>query len=328
MTLGLLRRGGLRRSGLSAVTERRARVAGRQAAGREIAGREIAGREADGRRSVDRRVAGSLLAVLLLVASPGPVPALGAGEAGTAQDRPALGQEGKNVEWIPSPDALVATMLRMAQVTPDDFVVDLGSGDGRTVIEAARLGAQALGVEYDPALVAVSRERAAAAGVSGRARFLQADLFEVDLSEATVVTLFLLPDLNLKLRPRLLQLAPGTRVLSNTWDMGDWAADETVILDPCPGFCTALLWTVPAQVGGAWTTSDGSLTLSQQYHTVAGTLRTGGEQFEVEDGRLSGAELSFRAGGARYQGRVSGDTVEGTVVRGDRTDTWRASRAP
>ncbi len=323
MTLGLLRRGGLRRSGLSAVTERRARVAGRQAAGREIAGRE-----ADGRRSVDRRVAGSLLAVLLLVASPGPVPALGAGEAGTAQDRPALGQEGKNVEWIPSPDALVATMLRMAQVTPDDFVVDLGSGDGRTVIEAARLGAQALGVEYDPALVAVSRERAAAAGVSGRARFLQADLFEVDLSEATVVTLFLLPDLNLKLRPRLLQLAPGTRVLSNTWDMGDWAADETVILDPCPGFCTALLWTVPAQVGGAWTTSDGSLTLSQQYHTVAGTLRTGGEQFEVEDGRLSGAELSFRAGGARYQGRVSGDTVEGTVVRGDRTDTWRASRAP
>ena len=110
--------------------------------------------------------------------------------------------------------------------------------------------------------------------------------------------------------------------------MGDWAADETVVLDPCPGFCTALLWTVPAQVGGTWTISDGSLTLSQQYQTVAGTLRSGGEQFEVEDGRLSGAELSFRAGGAGYQGRVSGDTVEGTVVRGNRTDTWRASRAP
>lgn len=270
------------------------------------------------------------VACLLLVASAGlAVPAQTGGTA-APQDRPTLGQEGKDVEWVPTPDALVETMLAMAQVTPEDFVVDLGSGDGRTVIEAARLGARALGVEYDAGLVALSRERAEAAGVGERARFVQADLFEVDLTEATVVTLFLLPDLNLELRPRLLQLPPGTRVVSNTWDMGDWAADETVVLDPCPGFCTALLWIVPAQAGGDWAASDGSLTLTlaQQYQTVSGVLGRGGERHEVEEGRLSGADLTFRAGGVRYRGRVLGDRLEGTAATGDRASRWSARRTP
>ena len=248
--------------------------------------------------------------------------------AAAVQDRPTLGQEGKDVEWVPTPDALVETMLTMAHVTPEDFVVDLGSGDGRTAIEAARRGARALGVEYDAGLVALSRERADAAGVDDRARFVQADLFDVDLAEATVVTLFLLPDLNLELRLRLLQLAPGTRIVSNTWDMGDWEADETVVLDPCPGFCTALFWIVPAQVGGNWTASDGSLTLTQQYQTVSGVLRRGGERYEVEEGRLFGADLTFRAGGAHYRGRVLGDRLEGTVATGDTAARWSARRTP
>ena len=284
-------------------------------------------------RRVLSRGAGS--ACLLLVASTvGTPPADTSGLAALqntpalGQHTPTLGQEGKDVEWVPTPDALVETMLAMAQVTPEDFVVDLGSGDGRTVIEAARLGARALGVEYDAGLVALSRERAAAADVGERARFVHADLFEVDLAGATVVTLFLLPDLNLELRPRLLQLPAGTRVVSNTWDMGEWAADESVVLDPCPGFCTALLWIVPAQVGGDWAASDGSLTLTQQYQTVSGVLRRGGERHEVEEARLSGADLTFRAGGARYRGRVSGDRIEGTVATGDRTARWSARRTP
>ena len=277
-----------------------------------------------------RPVAGGRVAVacLLLVGFAGVTAQPETFGAPAAQDRPTLGQEGKDVEWVPTPDALVATMLTMAQVTSEDIVVDLGSGDGRTVIEAARLGARALGVEYDAALVALSREHADAAGVGGRARFLQADLFDVDLTQASVVTLFLLPDLNLKLRPHLLQLAPGTRIASNTWDMGDWAADKTIVLDPCPGFCTALLWIVPARVEGVWTASDGSLALTQEYQTVSGLLQRDGERFDVEEGRLSGADLTFRAGGARYRALVSGNRLEGSVATGDRTAPWGARRAP
>ena len=277
---------------------------------------------AEGRRS------GLAVACLLLATLGGSTLPSETGGAPGLQDGPSLGQEGKDVEWVPTPDALVETMLAMARVTPEDFVVDLGSGDGRTVIEAARLGARALGVEYDAGLVALSRERANAAGVGDRARFIQADLFETDMTQATVVTLFLLPDLNLELRPRLLQLAPGTRIVSNTWDMGDWAADDTIVLDPCPGFCTALLWVVPARVGGDWTTSDGSLALTQRYQTVSGALRRAGERFAVEAGRLSGADLTFRAGGARYRGLVSGVGIEGTVATGDQAARWSARRTP
>ncbi len=250
--------------------------------------------------------------------------------AAAAQAEPEVGRPGKDVMWVPSPDPLVDAMLEIAEVTPQDVVIDLGSGDGRTVIAAARLGARAIGVEYDPELVELSRKRAAAAGVAGLSTFVAADLFEADLSEATVVTLFLLPELNRKLRPRLLALAPGTRIVSNTWDLGDWAADDTVVLDPCPGFCTALLWVTPARVEGVWRLPDGGgeLVLEQRFQVVTGELRTGSGTVAVEDGRLRGDRIGFRAGGARYTGRVTGDTLAGAAAAGARTFDWRATRAP
>lgn len=263
------------------------------------------------------------LAVLL----PGVLAAAGArGQDRAAPFAPEVGRPGKDVMWVPSPDPLVDTMLELAGVTDADVVMDLGSGDGRTVIAAARLGARAVGVEYDPELVALSRARAAAAGVAERATFVAADLFEVELGPATVVTMFLLPELNAKLRPRLLALRPGTRIVSNTWDLGDWTADDTVVLDPCPGFCTALLWIVPARVAGTWRLPAGELVLDQQFQEVTGVLRRGAEAAAVEEGRLRGAQLDFRAGGVRYTGRVQGDVISGVADAGARTFDWRASR--
>ncbi len=239
---------------------------------------------------------------------------------------PEVGRPGKDVVWVPSPDPLVDTMLEIADVTDRDVVMDLGSGDGRTVIAAARLGARAIGVEYDPQLVELSRAYAAAAGVPERATFVTADLFETDLSQATVVTMFLLPDLNARLRPRLLDLEPGTRVVSNTWDLEDWEADETVVLDPCPGFCTALLWIVPARVEGTWALPEGELVLEQQFQMVTGTLRTDTGTVAIEEGRLRGTELAFRAGGASYAGQIRGEVITGTAASGGRTSDWRAER--
>ena len=271
------------------------------------------------------------VAALLVAAVAGAVVLYGANPSGReVQDPPAVGQDGKDVEWVPTPDALTETMLDMADLGPDDVLMDLGSGDGRLVIEAARRGARAIGVEYDAQLVALSHERAADAGMSGRASFRQADLFEVDLSEATVVTLFLLPDLNLRLRPTLLDLAPGTRVVSNTWDMGDWAADETIQIDPCPGFCTALLWIVPARVAGAWATANGDETFrfEQRFQTVTGTLRReGGGALTLDDVALLGDALTFRAGGMLYRGVVDGDTITGTATAGGRQSAWTVTRA-
>ena len=266
-----------------------------------------------------------LLAGLLLGWGVADVAGLRAQEPGAPLD-PEVGRPGKDVMWVPSPDPLVDTMLEIAEVTDRDVVMDLGSGDGRTVIAAARLGARALGVEYDPELVELSRARAAAAGVAERATFVAADLFETDLSQATVITMFLLPDLNARLRPRLLALEPGTRIVSNTWDLEDWEADETVVLDPCPGFCTALLWIVPARVEGTWELPGGELVLEQQFQTVTGTLRTDAGTVAVEDARLRGAELAFRAGGARYAGQVRGEVITGTAATGARTSDWRATR--
>src|ERR671929_33580 len=137
---------------------------------------------------------------------------------------PSVGQEGKDVVWVPTPQSLVNKMLDMAKVTPQDFLMDLGSGDGRTVITAAKRGVRAMGVEYNPDMVALSKRNAAKEGVSDKAQFMKADLFESDFSQATVITMFLLPDINLRLRPRILNLKPGTRIVSNTFDMGDWKA--------------------------------------------------------------------------------------------------------
>ncbi|HEY6363456.1 MAG TPA: class I SAM-dependent methyltransferase, partial [Candidatus Binatia bacterium] len=167
--------------------------------------------------------------------------------------KPRVGQEGKDVIWVPTPQELVDKMLDMAKVTPKDYVIDLGSGDGRTVITAAKRGARALGIEYNPDMVELSKHNAAKEGVSDRANFVKADLFESDFSEATVITMFLLPGINIRLRPKILDLKPGTRIVSNSFTMGEWAADEEgTVKNGCASYCTALLWIVPAKVEGTW----------------------------------------------------------------------------
>src|SRR5262245_47409432 len=163
--------------------------------------------------------------------------------------KPEVGQDGKDVVWVPTAQTLVDKMLDMAKVTPDDYVIDLGSGDGRTVITAARRGAKALGIEYNPDMVELSKRNAENAGVGEKAAFVKGDIFETDFSQATVLTLFLLPELNVKLRPTILDMKPGTRVVSNSFDMGDWKPEQTVSAPrKCSDFCYAFLWIVPAKV--------------------------------------------------------------------------------
>lgn len=241
------------------------------------------------------------------------------------QYQPQVGQEGKDVIWVPTPQALVEKMLDIAKVTPQDYVIDLGSGDGRTVIAAAKRGAKALGVEYNPNMVELSRRNAAKAGVSNRASFVRGDLFEADLSRATVITMFLLPDINLRLRPKLLDLKPGTRVVSNSFTMGDWEADDTVtVKDDCASYCTAYLWIVPAKVEGVWRLPDGELTLKQTYQTISGALKRGDNAVGIANGKLKGDQITFNAGGVLYVGRVTASGMEGTVSTGGH---WTATRA-
>jgi SAM-dependent methyltransferase len=224
---------------------------------------------------------------------------------------PTSGQQGKDVVWVPTPQMVVDKMLDMAKVTGGDFVMDLGSGDGRTVITAAKRGARALGVEYNPDMVALSTRNAEKAGVSGRARFVKADLFETDFSRASVITMFLLPDINLKLRPKILRLKPGTRVVSNTFTMGDWQADETADLSKeCDAsYCTALLWIVPARVVGTHQLPQGELTLKQQFQDLSGTLSAEGKTLPVS-GKVRGNEITFTAGGREYHGKANGKHLE------------------
>ena len=252
----------------------------------------------------------------------------------TAQIQPAVGQAGKDVPWVPTPDELVDKMLKMADVSLEDLVIDLGSGDGRTVVAAARLGARAIGVELEPNLVELSRRKATEAGVADRTTFVTADLFEFDLSPATVITMFLLPDLNFKLRPKLFALKPGTRIVSNTWDLNGlddadaangWNPDETEVLDPCPTWCTSLLWVVPAKVEGTWRLGDGVLRIEQRFQMVSGDLRRAGGTVRIEEGRLHGAEISFWVGETRYSGRVDGPTMTGVARTPSGTVDWSAT---
>jgi precorrin-6B methylase 2 len=235
---------------------------------------------------------------------------------------PQVGQAGKDVVWVPTPQPLVERMLDMAKVTPQDFLMDLGSGDGRTVITAAKRGLRSQGVEYNPDMVALSNRNAKAAGVSDKATFVKADLFETDFSKAQVVTMFLLPSINLRLRPKILDLKPGTRIVSNTFTMDDWQADESsTIGGDCTSWCTAHLWIVPAKVEGAWQLAQGALTLSQKYQMVSGTLGT----TPITEGRLRGEEITFTVGNAKYAGRVSGNTMRGTITGGS-GGSWSATR--
>jgi hypothetical protein len=235
---------------------------------------------------------------------------------------PQVGQGGKDVVWVPTPQALVDKMLDLAKVTPNDFVMDLGSGDGRTVITAAKRGARALGIEYNPDMVELSKKNAAAAGVSDRASFVKADLFETDFSKAQVITMFLLPSINMKLRPKILDLKPGTRVVSNSFNMEEWEADQTeTITDDCTSWCTALLWIVPAKVEGAWQLGQNELKITQNFQNFTGTL---GSQ-TISDGKLRGDEITFKAGGATYSGKVEGTSMKGTAT-GTNGTSWTATK--
>ena len=240
---------------------------------------------------------------------------------------PRVGQEGKDVVWVPSPQTVVNKMLDMAKVTAKDYVIDLGSGDGRTVITAAKRGATAQGIEYNPDMVELSKRNAANEGVSDKATFAKADLFESDFSQATVITMFLLPDINLKLRPNILDLKPGTRIVSNTFTMGEWTADETATVnEDCQSYCTALLWIVPAKVAGTWQLPQGELALKQTFQMISGTIRSGNVSTPITNGRLRGDQISFTAGGVQYTGRVNGNVMEGNV-KGGTDSKWRATRA-
>jgi len=265
----------------------------------------------------------SICALAMLLLSPH-----GAGATIAQQYQPAVGQQGKDVIWVPTPENLVAAMLDMAKVTPNDYVIDLGSGDGRTVIAAAKRGARSLGIEYNPDMVELSKSHALKEGVAGKASFVQADIFETDFSQATVLTLYLLPSLNMKLRPKILDMKPGTRVVTNSFDMGDWDADQSVTVEDR----TAYLWIVPARVAGVWTWPKAELTLSQGHQKITGSLKLDGQELPLKNARMEGDKISFAVGDSpsamrEYSGRVNGNAIQGTVKIPNGPEVkWTAAR--
>ncbi len=235
---------------------------------------------------------------------------------------PQVGQAGKDVIWVPTPDEVVDRMLRMAQVGPNDLVYDLGAGDGKIAIAAAKkFGARAVGIEYEPEMAKHAQGNVEKAGVAARARVVRGDIFVTDFSQATVVTMYLLPALNLKLRPTILSMRPGTRVVSHSFTMEDWEADEISSMDGR----RAYFWLVPANVNGGWTIESGSdkaeLSFEQRFQKIEGTVGLGHTQGGLRNARLSGFNISFtyvdNNGVKRdYTGRVTGGKMEGSF-RGD-----------
>jgi hypothetical protein len=247
------------------------------------------------------------LAVVLLVAPP----------VFAQKFEPQVGQAGKDVIWVPTPDEVVDRMLTMAQLGPNDFHTDLGSGDGKIVIAAAKRGAKALGIEYNPDMVKLAQDNAQKAGVADKASFRRADIFATDFSQASVITLYLLPALNMKLRPQILQMRPGTRIVSHSFTMEDWEADEISSMDGR----RAYFWVVPANVMGSWTLDAGGqkseLSLEQTFQKINGTLTLGPVQAGLREARLRGANISFayvdQSGLRRdFAGQVNGRQMQGS----------------
>ncbi|MCA1585744.1 MAG: class I SAM-dependent methyltransferase [Acidobacteria bacterium] len=262
------------------------------------------------------------LSVALLIAGTAALPAQT--PTPPAPFEPTVGQAGKDVVWVPTPEALVEKMLDMAEVGPSDLVMDLGSGDGRNIIGAAKRGARAVGVEFNPDMVALARHRASEAGVGDKATFIEGDMYAADISKATVMALFLLPVNMDKLAPKFLELAPGSRIVANTFAITGWNPDrtESITASGCTSWCTALLWTVPAKVAGTWQTPQGDLMLTQDFQVVAGTLGS----MPIVDGKLTGRMLQFSTGASEHSAEVSGDTMTGTVTTNGRQERWTATR--
>jgi hypothetical protein len=242
--------------------------------------------------------------------------------------QPSVGQEGKDVVWVPTSDTLVDKMLDLADVTASDFLIDLGSGDGRTVIAAAKRGAKALGIEYNPELVELSKRNAAKEGMADRASFIEGDVFETDFSKATVLTLFLLPELNVRLRPKILNMNPGVRVVSNSFDMDDWMPEKRItVSEGCTRYCTALFWIVPAKLEGRWKMSRGELALKQKYQMLSGTMKVGNASAVINAGKITGPQVTLSVGKTVYTGQVNGDTIEGVSKSAGGETKWLATRA-
>jgi SAM-dependent methyltransferase len=233
--------------------------------------------------------------------------------------QPRLGQEGKDVIWMPTGGELVTLMLKTAKVTPNDLVYDLGAGDGKIAIAAAKeFGARAIGIEYNPDMAAFAQRNVVRAGVSDRAKIINGDIFKEDFSKATVVTMYLLPDLNLKLRPILLKMKPGTRVVSHAFTMGDWEPDQEIEAGQ-----RGYYWIVPANVAGDWviegidTQNKTVLNLAQRYQRVGGTLTLGGKTQAILNPSLEGDQLSFAYIDRRDKLHNVKLTINGSQLKGD-----------
>jgi hypothetical protein len=241
-------------------------------------------------------------------------------EHGDEVYQPTVGQAGKDVIWVPTPDALVTKMLQAVKTTKDDLVFDLGSGDGKIPIAAAKeFGATAVGIEYNADMAELARRNVKRAGVDGKVRIITGDIFKEDFSKATVVTMYLLPDLNLKLRPIILKMKPGTRVTSHQFHMGDWEADEKLNIE----YRDAYVWYVPADVAGEWALKEesggfeGVVTLAQRYQRVGGTITTGGKTQPLLSPTLTGDKLAFSFVDNENNLRTVKTTVSGATMSGD-----------
>jgi len=241
-------------------------------------------------------------------------------EHGDEVYQPSVGQAGKDVIWVPTPDALVTKMLQAVKTTKDDLVFDLGSGDGKIPIAAAKeFGATAVGIEYNPDMAELARRNVKRAGVDGKVRIITGDIFKEDFTKATVVTMYLLPDLNLKLRPIILKMKPGTRVTSHQFHMGDWEADERLNIE----FRDAYVWYVPADVAGDWAIKEesggfeGVVTLAQRFQRVGGTITTGGKSQPLLSPTLTGDKLAFSFVDSENNLRTVKTTVSGATMSGD-----------
>ena len=275
----------------------------------------------------------SLFALALLCVTLTPSgPAAAQTAAASKEYTPAVGQEGKDVIWVPTPQSLVDRMLEMAATQPSDFVIDLGAGDGRTVITAAKkFGAKALGIEYNADMVELAKRNAEKEGVAARAQFIRADIFQTDFTQATVLTLYLLPSLNVKLRPTILNMRPGTRVVSHAFTMDDWQADQ---VDSSEGR-TAYMWIVPAKVGGTWRVEVAGgpryeATFTQQYQNIGGSAKADNKVAQFSNGKLRGDTITFTVDDSNarrdFTGRVSGDKIEGTAKGAGGDAKWTATR--